>query len=225
MIRRTGARGGRWWILAVVTTRGLANLAEVQATVNRLLEWLRSNNVAKGGWKDAFDQILEERAQHPRGSSARIMAEAFLTSVAAASAMRIKPVMQAVREAYGLHSRAEKLVRELNEVDKHFAKQNLRPRRPTFSELGNAVNAAIAEVAMKLEQVRGIAAPTTTAKWRSFVGTTATALLKASMPFDEVLLLFPQEGTRDQIKARWARRISRRAALAGVPKPRQRKKS
>jgi hypothetical protein len=225
MIRRTGVSGGRWWILAVVTTRGLANSAEIQATVRRLLDWLRSNNIVKGGWREAYEQIFEERAQHPRGSVARIIAEAFVTSVSAASAISVKPVTQAVREAYGLRTRAKKLLRELNGVDKHFAKLNLRSKRPAFSELGNEVVTAIAAVAQQLEQNRGVVAPTTTAKWKSFVGTTATALLNASMPFDEVLGLFPQGGTRDQIKARWNRRISRRASLKAVPKPRQRKKS
>jgi hypothetical protein len=207
--------------IGFVTAPTPADLPEVRQTTTRLFKWLAARGINQGKLPlelfyhaiqaDGLRGRPEMRAIRPQ-TAPFIVEEAFLTSFAAVSAMRVESRMRALAEVHELRSRVARLTRTLGDVDKELAKHKVRVAEPTFSKCGNDIVAALEVAADQLETISGINAPTTKAKWKAFVDQTTAALLSAGTPLDETLSLFRQDGELKTIKARLNRRKARGAA-------------
>lgn len=128
-------------------------------------------------------------------------------------------MLKALGLVQSLRSTTKAVLPLLAELDTGFAKNN-EGATWTFSELGNDVVATVELLAKRLENVRGVEAPSTRAKWKSFVGKTALALCKAGVPLTEVAALFALPGAEQRVERRLRRRKNRSAA--GTKKPTKR---
>lgn len=221
---QSGAGGGRWWILVSVPAPRPADAPEVRAATLRMMKWLIGNGHTEAKTvSEVFVNSLRSPIPHPKGSLPYVVTRALMSAFAASSLVKRAPIMHAIAEIHHLRSKAAALTRTLSEVDTLMARENFLAANPTFAECGNDVIAAIEFAAGRLEKLRGVDAPTTKSAWKSFVGRTATALLKAGMPLNEIAALFPQRGDPEHVRERLRRQTSRRAAQKAAKGSRRRK--
>jgi hypothetical protein len=185
----------------------------VQKTTGRLFKYARENGLTQAkNPLEFFKDARGKRSVYPAGSTARIVVQALLTSIAASSTLSVKDLTRALAEVRELRSRAASFSRTMSRVDQQLARGNIPAAVPTYSECGNDILASIEVAVSKLENVRGIKVPATAATWRAFVGTTIVALLNAGMVLEDAVDLFALEGDAAKVKHRVQRLRARRTA-------------